>query len=444
MNKSFLHGNIRSSLVRFAIPLLFSLVLQALYGAVDLWVVGKYAGTESVAAVATGSQLMYMLTTVVVGLTVGVTVIISNAVGSNDDERAAKAVGGQIKLLTVVTIIIMAVALGLTDKIIDLMNSPAEAVDETIAYVRICAFGMIFISAYNGISGIFRGIGNSKSPFIFVAIACVCNIILDIIFVKYLGMKASGAAWATVIAQAVSVIFSIIYIYKVKLPFKLDKEIFTGNESSIAILKIGSPIAIQDCLTSISFLIITSIINDMGLDNAAGVGIVSKLFVFLSLASYAFMSALAAFVGQNMGAGQYERANKALFTAISVTLSVAVIMSYLAYFHGNSLARIFSSDEGAIAAAAAFMKSEAIEYIILAISLCFLGYFNGMQRTNFVMVQGLICTFVFRVPLSFLLSRQEGASIGDVALAAPLSAAVSLVLCVIYFFYIRKKYGFNK
>ena len=270
---SFLSGPIAAPLIYFALPLMLSLLLQALYGGVDLAVVGRFSPTESVSAVATGSQVMQSATVIVTGLTMGVTVLLGKAMGAQKPEEAGDIVAGQIKLFALLAIFMTAFMILFAPQATKLMNVPAEAVDETVRYIRICSGGMIFITAYNGISGIFRGIGNSRSPFLFVLIACIVNIVLDLLFVGVFDMKASGAAFATVIAQAVSVAFSIAFIRKNPLPFTVEKENFQREHKIKSILKVGSPIALQDFLVNISFLIITSIVNSLGLVASAGIGV---------------------------------------------------------------------------------------------------------------------------------------------------------------------------
>lgn len=211
-NNTFLEGKIAAPLIRFAIPLMMSLVLQALYGGVDLMVVGKFGTTASISTVATGGQVMQAATVIITGLTMGVTVLLGQAIGAKKPEEAAHIVAGQIKLFTCIALLITVVLVCFAKQASLLMHVPEEALPETITYIRICASGMIFITAYNSVSGIFRGMGNSRSPFLFVLIACTINIILDFVFVGLFHMSTAGAALATVIAQASSFFFSIVYM----------------------------------------------------------------------------------------------------------------------------------------------------------------------------------------------------------------------------------------
>ena len=262
---SFLSGPILAPLIRFALPLMLSLLLQAFYGGVDLAVVGQFSPTASVSAVATGSQVMQSITSILTGLTMGVTVLVGKAMGSGAPARAGQVVRSQIRLFTLVALLLTGLMLLFAPQAAQLMNVPDAAMGEAVAYIRICLAGIVFITAYNGISGIFRGVGNSRSPFLFVLIACLVNVVLDVLFVGVFHLHAAGAALATVIAQATSVVFSLVYIRLNPLPFSIPTPWRSAEGRAGAILKVGSPIALQDFLTNLSFLIITSIVNSLGL-----------------------------------------------------------------------------------------------------------------------------------------------------------------------------------
>ncbi len=435
----FLSGPILPPLIQFALPLMLSLLLQAFYGGVDLAVVGRFSPTASVSAVATGSQVMQAVTVIVSGLTMGSTVLVGKAMGARDGQRAGRVVAGQLRLFGLLAVVLTAAMLLFAPQAARLMNVPAEAVDETVRYLRICGAGIVFITAYNGISGVFRGIGNSRSPFLFVFIACLVNVVLDLVFVGLLGMNAAGAALATIIAQAVSVVFSLGYIRRHPLPFAVRKYWREGTGAVGGILRVGMPIALQDFLTNLSFLIITSIVNTLGLVASAGVGISEKLFVFLSIVPMAFMSALSTFVAQNMGAGNYKRARQALFSAQGISICFGVAMFLATFFAGGALASVFDNDPAVVEAARLYLRGSSVEYLLISFTFCFLGYFNGREYTAFVMAQGLFSAFAVRVPLSYFLSRLPDASVFLISLAVPVSAVMNLTLCLLCFFWLRRR-----
>lgn len=436
---AFLSGPILPPLIRFALPLMLSLLLQAFYGGVDLAVVGQFSPTASVSAVATGSQVMQVITSLITGLTMGVTVLLGKAVGAKDRDRAGQVVAGQIRLFVVMAAVLTVLMILFAPEAAQLMNVPAVALDETVRYIRICSAGILFITAYNGISGIFRGLGNSRSPFLFVLIACLVNVGLDLLFVAGFHLDAAGAALATVIAQAVSVFFSFGYIQKHPLPFSIKEQWHAAKGTIGRILQVGSPIALQDFLTNMSFLIITSIVNTLGVIASAGVGISEKLFVFLSIVPMAFMSALSAFVAQNMGAGNKKRADRSLFLAQSISVGFGAVMFLLTFFAGWQLASLFSNDLKVLAGAQEYLRGCSWEYLIIAFTFCFLGYFNGREYTLFVMAQGLFSAFLVRIPLSYFFSIQPDTGMYLISLAVPISALVNVTLCTGYFLLLRHR-----
>ena len=436
---AFLSGPILPALLRFSLPLMLSLVLQALYGAVDLAVVGQFASTASVAAVATGSQMMQTATVVAAGLTMGVTVLVGRAMGAGDREAAGTVAAAQIRLFTVVALVLTAVIIALAPCASRWMNVPAEAMGETVRYVRICGGGMGFVTAYNAVSGIFRGIGNSRSPLLFVLVACAVNVALDLLFVAGFGMAAAGAALATIIAQAASVLFSLVYLRRHPLPFSIPRRSASVPSAMRNILRVGTPIALQDALVHVSFLLITSIVNTLGVVASASIGVSEKYFAILSIVPSAFLSALSAFVAQNMGARQPRRAVRALLAAQGISFLFGAAIFLAAFFRGGLLASLFDKDPAVIAATADYMRGSAFEYLMVPVTFCFLGYFNGREHTAFVMLQGLLSSFLVRIPLSYYLSRLPNTGMFTISLAVPVSAAVSLTLCLLYFLRLRRK-----
>lgn len=437
---SFLEGNILPVLIKFAIPLMLSLILQALYGAVDLMVVGKFGTTASISAVSTGGQVMQSATVIVTGLTMGVTVLLGQAIGAGKQKDAAAYVAGQIKLLLVVALILTGLLMLFAEQAARLVHVPQEALPEAVSYIRICASGMIFITAYNAVSGIFRGIGDSRSPFLFVFTACLINIVLDLIFVGLFHLSAAGAALATILAQGCSFLFSLLYMAKKRerLPFRLTKDSFREKGSVKRILSMGLPIAAQDFQVNVSFLIITAIINSLGLVESASVGIAEKLFIFLALVPMSFMSALSAFVAQNVGAGKPQRAAKAFFSAVRISFSCGFLVFLLTFFQGDFLASIFTSDPQVIASTQLYLKSCSFEYLLTAINFCLLGYFNGHGKTKFVLIQGILTVFLVRIPLSYFLRMLPDTNLLIIGIAVPLSALFELLVCAWYFRRLQK------
>ncbi len=368
-NTTFTEGKILQPLILFAMPVLFALFLQAMYGAVDLLVVGKFASSADVSAVSTGSQIMMTLTNLISSFAMGTTVLLGQLIGCGKKEEGGKAVGTAMVMFAGIALVMTVLLVCFAPQISSIMHAPKEAFDKTAAYVRICGCGMIVIVAYNLIGCIFRGIGDSKTPLFTVAIACVCNIAGDLVLCVGFHMGTAGAACATVFAQVVSVVVSFGFIRKKQLPFVFKKENVRIHKTLLKKMAgLGAPIALQDLLVSISFLIILAIVNSMGVTASAGVGVAEKVCAFIMLISSAFMQSMSAFVAQNYGAGRMDRAKKALY--------------------------------------------------------------NGIGQTKFVMLQGIAGAFGVRVPVSYLMSIRPDTSLFKIGLATPMSSVVQLLLCL--------------
>lgn len=433
--KDFTEGKILPRLLKFALPVLLALFLQAMYGAVDLLVVGQFAAAEDVSAVSTGSQIMHSITTVITGLAMGITVLVGQRIGEKRPDQAGGVIGSGICLFGVLAVIITGVMVADSEVAAAIMQAPEEAFAQTAAYIRICSAGTVFIVAYNLLGSIFRGIGDSKMPLITVAIACVINIAGDMIFVSVFNMGAAGAALATVLAQAVSVVLSLFIIRKRTLPFNFRRsDICFEKKNILKILRLGTPIALQDLLVGISFLVIIAIVNSMGVIASAGVGVAEKLCGFIMLVPSSFMQSMSAFVAQNMGAKKPERAKKALYYGIGSSVAAGCVLFYLGFFHGELLSSIFSRDAQVIAASADYLKAYAIDCLLTAFLFCFVGYFNGCGKTFFVMLQGIAGAFCVRIPVAFFISRMSGVTLFRLGLATPCSTIIQISFCIVYFF----------
>ena len=430
----FTQGPILPALLKFALPVLLALLLQAMYGAVDLQVVGRFGTAADISAVSTGSQIMQTITVVITGLAMGVTVLLGQKIGEGKPEEGGRAVGGGICLFSVVTLIVTVTMLLMAPRMSALMQAPADAFADTVVYVRICSAGAVFIVAYNILGSIFRGLGDSQMPLITVSIACVFNIAGDLLMVGGLGMGVAGAAIATVFAQAVSVLLSLLIIRRRQLPFTLTKQDIRFEKSVIwQILKLGIPVAFQDLLVSLSFLAIIAIANAMGTIASAGVGVAEKLCAFVMLVPSAYMQSMSAFVAQNVGAGREDRSQKALLCGIVSSLAAGLVMGWAAFFHGDLLAGLFAEDTAVIGAAWEYLKAYAIDCLLTSFLFCFVGYFNGHGQTVFVMVQGFVGALGVRMPVAFLMSRMSPGSLFHLGLSTPASTVVQILLCGIWF-----------
>ena len=441
--QNFTTGKIFSPLIRFALPVLLALFLQAMYGAIDLLIVGQFGGDQAdvfVSAVSTGSQIMMTLTFVINGLAMGLTVYVGEKIGAGKRKEAGEIIGSGISMFAILSLILTVIMVCASSALAKLMHAPAEAFDNTVWYVAICSAGTLFIVAYNLVGSIFRGIGDSKIPLLTVALACVLNILGDLLLVAVFGLGAVGAAIATIFAQALSVVLSVFIIRKRQLPFDFSRKDIRPNAAHIRpILRLGVPIALQDLLVSISFLVILAIVNDIGLDESAGVGVAEKVCAFSMLIPSAFMQSMSAFVAQNIGAMQYTRAKKALWYGIASSLLVGILIGYVTFFHGHIFAALFAKDAAIIAPAAEYLKAYAIDCIFTAFLFCFIGYFNGCGNTTFVMLQGIIGGICVRLPVSWAMSKVEPVSLFRIGLATPVSSIVQILLCAVFFVFVQHR-----
>lgn len=434
----FTQGSILKKLVFFMLPVLGALILQAAYGAVDLLVVGRFGSTSGLSAVSTGSQVLNLVTFVVIQFAMGITVLIARYLGEKRPQQIGAVIGGAVVVFALISIGLFIIMVCFARPISVLMQAPAEAVDLTSQYVRICGSGIFFIVAYNLMSAIFRGLGDSKSPLLFVLVACIVNVIGDLFFVAVLHKDAAGAAVATVMAQALSVVFAVILLLKKELPFVIKKSNFRFNLQCKKFLKIGLPLALQECLTQLSFLALCAFINRLGLEASSGYGVACKIVNFAMLVPSALMQSMASFVSQNVGAGKTKRAKKSMVTGIGVGLAVGCVVFLLVMFKGDVLAGFFSTDAAVIQNGYDYLKGFALETIVTAVLFSMIGYFNGNNKTLWVMVQGLIQTLLVRLPLAYFMSIQPNASLTKIGLAAPISTIVGIILNVGFFLYLER------
>lgn len=438
-NADFTQGSILKKLVAFMIPILGALILQAAYGAVDLIVVGRYGSTSGLSGVSTGSQVLNLVTFAVTQLAMGITVLIARYLGEKRPQEIGAVIGGATLVFAGISVVLFILMVGFAYPISVLMQAPEEAVELTTMYVRICGGGIFFIAAYNVLSAIFRGLGDSKSPLLFVLIACIINIIGDLVLVAGFHLDAAGAAAATVLAQACSVVFAICILVKKHLPFTIARNDFKWNAQCGKFLRIGLPLAFQEVLTQLSFLALCAFVNRLGLEASSGYGVACKIVNFAMLVPSALMQSLASFVSQNVGAGKEKRARQTLFTGIGVGLVVGCFVFCFVMFRGDLLAGIFTTDTAVIQRGYEYLKGFAPETIMTAFLFSMIGYFNGNNRTVWVMTQGMIQTLLIRLPFAYVMSIQPDASLTMIGLAAPVSTTVGVVMCAVYYWHMNRK-----
>ena len=444
MEKNLTTGSVFKNVVLFSLPYLLSYFLQTLYGMADLFIIGQFEGVASTTAVSIGSQVMHMLTVMIVGLSMGTTVSVGQAIGAGNRKQAARDVGNTIVLFMAVSVSLMAVLLMLVHPIVSAMSTPVEAVNGTIAYLTICFIGIPFIIAYNIISSIFRGMGDSKSPMYFIAVACAANIVLDYIFMGCLHLGPAGAALGTTVSQAISVAVSLIAIIRRKSIVLRKDDLRPLRPVMGKILKIGIPIAVQDGLIQIAFIVITVIVNHRGLNEAAAVGIVEKVISFLFLVPSSMLSTVSALGAQNIGAGKPERAVQTLRYAVMIAVGFGMIVSIIVQFTAEPIVSLFTDPSTADGASvvrfgAQYIRGYIFDCIFAGIHFSFSGYFCACGKSGLSFLHNIIAIVLVRIPGVYLTSKLFPYTLFPMGLATAAGSLLSVVICVIAFTIIRRK-----
>ena len=440
MEKNLTTGSVFKNLVFFSLPYLLSYFLQSLYGTADLFIIGQFNSTDSITGVSIGSQVMHMITVMIVGLAMGATVTIGRSVGAQDSKAASRYIGNTVSLFLIGSVALTAVLLLLVKPIVSVMSTPIEAVDSTTAYLTICFIGIPFITAYNIISSIFRGLGDSKSPMYFIAIACVFNIALDCLFIGALGMGAAGAALGTTLSQTVSVVVALAVMRKSKSGIKLTKDDFKFRRSVIGnILRIGFPISLQDGFIQISFIVITIIANRRGLNDAAAVGIVERIIGFLFLLPSSMLSAVSALGAQNMGAGKPKRAKLTLRYAILIVVAVGSAVVVLVELTAPQLIALFDNSPDVVRLGTQYLRSYVTDCVFAGIHFCLSGYFCAIEKSGISFLHNSISIVFARVPLAYLASKKFPDNLFPMGWAAPIGSILSVLICIAAYIIINKK-----
>lgn len=440
MERDLTSGSVWKNIVYFSLPYLLSYFLQTLYGLADLFIVGQFDGVASTTAVSIGSQVMHMLTVMIVGLAMGTTVNIGRAVGARDSQKASKVVGNTTVLFVGVSVVLAVVLLVLVQPIVRVMSTPAEAVEGTARYLTICFIGIPFITAYNVIASIFRGLGDSKSPMYFIAVACVANIALDYLFIGALHMGPAGAALGTTLSQTIGVAVSLLVILKKKTGISVKRADFRPERVTMGqVLKIGVPIAAQDGFIQVAFIIITIIANRRGLSVAAAVGIVEKIISFLFLVPSSMLSTVSALGAQNMGAGKYERADQILRYAMGIAVGFGLIVSLLIQIIAGPVVGLFTTDATVILLGAQYIRGYIWDCIFAGVHFSFSGYFCAYGKSEISFVHNLIAILCVRIPGVYLTSKIFPDTLFPMGLATATGSLLSVIICMIAFGWLKKQ-----
>lgn len=445
MERDLTTGSVFKTVIYFSLPYLLSYFLQTLYGMADLFIVGQFGGVSSTTAVSIGSQIMHMLTVMIVGLAMGATVMIGRCIGAKDYKKASETIGNTATMFMGIAIILMIVLLAAVRPIVSVMSTPAEAVEGTIRYLTICFIGIPFITAYNIISAIFRGMGDSKSPMYFIAIACAANIVLDYVFIGGLHLGPAGAALGTTCAQVISVMISLVMIIRQREKFSLSRKDFRPNRNVMGqILKIGIPIALQDGFIQVAFMIITIIANQRGLNDAAAVGIVEKIISFLFLIPSSMLSTVSALGAQNIGAGKRQRANETLRYAVMITVGFGIIVGIFMQFFASPVVALFTEASDASGAEVVrlggqYLRGYVWDCMFAGIHFSFSGYFCACGRSGISFLHNIIAITLVRIPGVYLTSTLFPDTLFPMGLATAAGSLLSAIICVVAFTILNRK-----
>lgn len=433
MENNLTSGSVFKNVAVFSLPYLLSYFLQTLYGMADLFIIGQYAGVEGTTAVAIGSQVMHMLTVMIVGLAMGSTVSIGKAVGAQNRREASLCIGNTVTLFMGLSILLTAVLLLFTGSVVSVMSTPAQAVKGTAAYLTVCFAGIPFITAYNIISSVFRGMGDSKSPMYFVAVACAANIGLDYLFIGALGMGPTGAALGTTISQAVSVAAALYVICRRKSIALTKQDLKPSRDTMAQLLRIGVPIALQDGLIQIAFLLITVIANKRGLVDSAAVGIVEKFISFMFLVPSSMLSTVSALGAQNIGAGKPERAVQTLRCALAIAVGFGAVVSVIMQFAAESTVALFTEDGAVIAAGGQYLRGYIFDCLFAGIHFSFSGYFCACGRSGISFLHNIAALVLVRLPGAYVTSRLFPSTLLPMGLATAAGSLLSAIICTAAF-----------
>lgn len=440
MKKDLTTGSVLKNVIFFSLPYLLSYFLQTLYGMADLFIIGKFDGTAATTAVSVGSQVMHMITVTIVGLAMGSTVTIGQAIGAKKQKRAAESIGNTVTMFMALSLLLTAILIIFVRPIVSVMSTPTEAADGTAAYLTVCFIGIPFITAYNIISSIFRGMGDSKSPMYFIAIACAANIALDLVFMGVFKLGPVGAALGTTLSQAISVFVSLAVVLKKKIGITIGKKDLKPNRPIIGrILKIGIPIALQDGFIQIAFIVIMIIANKRGLNDAAAVGIVEKIIGFIFLIPSSMLSTVSALGAQNIGAGKKERAIQALRYGVVICVCFGITAATVVQFVSEPAVGLFTKDAAVISAGGRYFRGYIWDCIFAGVHFCFSGYFCALGKSGISFMHNIISILAVRIPGVYLTSTLFPDTMFPMGLATAAGSVLSVIICVIAFYVISRR-----
>lgn len=433
--KNLAKGNVAKQLIIFAIPFIISNLIQTLYSVADMVIVGQFNGTASMSGVNIGGQVTNLLLNVAVGISTGGTIMIAQSVGAEKTKQLRNIIGTLLTSLMVAAMVMTIIMLLFKDPILKLIHTPKESFSEASVYLMVTALGTVFIFGYNALSAIMRGMGDSKSPLIFVSIACATNVFLDLLFVGVFHQGALGAAIATVISQALSMLLCVMYLKKKKFVFDFNLRSFRMDKFHLeGLLKLGIPLTVQNVITNLSFLFMTTLVNYIGVTASAAVGAVGKYNGFAILPAIAMNAAISAMVAQNIGAEREDRAIKTMLTGMGISYAISLTIFILTRLFPQEILMMFSTDPELIKVGIPYLHAFSYDYLLVPAAFSLMGFFIGTGHTTFSLFNNIMSSIVIRIPAAYLLSDMLGLGLRGVGLAVPFATGCTVILGLWFFF----------
>lgn len=443
MPRNLYEGNILKNIGLFSVPFLIANFLQTLYGMADLFIIGQFTDAAGITAVAVGSQVMHFVTVILVGLTMGTTVLMGQAVGAKRHKSLSRILGNTALIFTGVAILFTAILLLTAPQIVSLLSTPAEAVAGTTRYLVVCFLGIPFITAYNVVAAAFRGLGDTKSPMYFVTASCVVNIALDFLFVGPLGMGPAGAALATVLSQLFCIaltLAAIKWVRQIHFGVSLSLKDFRPNKAILwSLTKIGFPIACQEGFIQVSFLFITLIANSRGLEIAAAVGVVEKIICFLFLVPSAMLSSVSAISAQCIGANRYDRARHTLYCGMGIAAGFGLICGILFQFISEPVLSLFTDDAQVVVYGTQYLHAYVFDCMVAGIHFCFSGYFCACGLSIVSFIHNAVSIVSMRVPGAYLASIWYPDTLFPMGIATLSGSFLSVIICAVVYLVVERR-----
>ena len=432
LKEDFTVGSIRAALIRFCIPFLISNLLQALYGVADMWFVSRFNDAASMSGVNIGSQITHILTMAVSGLTVGGTILVAQFFGARKEKDVSETIGTMYTLLFGCAVVLSVLTITFSETILGWLQTPKEAMEEATRYLNICMAGIVFVFGYNAVSAVQRGMGDSKRPLLFVAIACAINIFVDWLFVGIFGMGASGAAWATVLSQGASFLFSAIYLSRSGSVFDFKLRSFAVKKDKVVLLmKLGIPSSVQGIVVNISFLLMTMLVNGFGVDASAAVGVAGKFNSFAILPAVAMSSSISAIAAQNIVAGYHDRAKKSMTDGMVIAFIFGALVFAVSQLFPAGILKIFTDEPAVIDYGKQYLPAFAFDYLLVPFQFCLSGLINAAGHTSYSFFVSLVSSVAVRIPLAWFLSK-TALGLTGVGLAAPGASFVGIIIAFVF------------